>query len=156
MKIHSPSAHKRVQNRRSDFFFNYFTLGLDILFDARTQKAKKFVLHTNFPGTIALVLTAIRLIDILYIFQVIIISICMYTLISFMNAFKTYPIERYHRCEFKLELPAEKLAEDQSMVIVNAYTKWERGISTRLNCSDKPVVGDCLSNNCQSKFLHSF
>ncbi len=31
MKIHSPSAHKRVQNRRSDFFFNYFTLGLDIV-----------------------------------------------------------------------------------------------------------------------------
>lgn len=50
MKIHSPSAHKRVQNRRSDFFFNYFTLGLDVLFDARTQKAKKFILHTNFPG----------------------------------------------------------------------------------------------------------
>lgn len=50
MKIHSPSAHKRVQNRRSDFFFNYFTLGLDILFDARTQKVKKFILHTNYPG----------------------------------------------------------------------------------------------------------
>lgn len=50
MKIHSPSAHKRVQNRRSDFFFNYFTLGLDVLFDARTQKVKKFILHTNYPG----------------------------------------------------------------------------------------------------------
>ncbi|CRK92996.1 CLUMA_CG006588, isoform A [Clunio marinus] len=50
MKIHSPSAHKRVQNRRSDYFFNYFTLGLDVLFDACTQKAKKFILHTNYPG----------------------------------------------------------------------------------------------------------
>lgn len=49
MKIHSPSAHKRIQ-KKSDFFFNYFTLGLDILFDARTQKVKKFILHTNFPG----------------------------------------------------------------------------------------------------------
>ncbi|KAG5682430.1 hypothetical protein PVAND_011783 [Polypedilum vanderplanki] len=49
MKIHSPSAHKRVQ-RKSDFFYNYFTLGIDILFDARTQKVKKFILHTNFPG----------------------------------------------------------------------------------------------------------
>lgn len=49
MKIHSPSAHKRAQ-RKSDFFFNYFTLGIDILFDARSQKAKKFILHTNFPG----------------------------------------------------------------------------------------------------------
>ncbi|CAH0390282.1 unnamed protein product [Bemisia tabaci] len=50
MKIHSPNAHKRVTRRRSDFFFNYFSLGLDILFDAKSQKAKKFVLHTNYPG----------------------------------------------------------------------------------------------------------
>lgn len=70
MKIHSPSAHKRVQNRRSDFFFNYFTLGIDILFDARTQKAKKFILHTNYPGH--------------------------------------YNFNMYHRCEFKLELGADK------------------------------------------------
>lgn len=50
MKIHSPSAHRRVQSKRSDFFFNYFTLGIDILFDARTQRAKKIILHTNYPG----------------------------------------------------------------------------------------------------------
>lgn len=28
MKIHSPSAHRRVTARRSDFFYNYFTLGI--------------------------------------------------------------------------------------------------------------------------------
>nr|CAD7588919.1 unnamed protein product [Timema genevievae] len=28
MKIHSPNAHRRVATRRSDFFFNYFTLGM--------------------------------------------------------------------------------------------------------------------------------
>ncbi|XP_037094504.1 UPF0183 protein CG7083-like [Pollicipes pollicipes] len=50
MKIHSPFAHKRAASRRSDFFFNYFTLGMDILFDARTHRAKKILLHTNFPG----------------------------------------------------------------------------------------------------------
>ncbi|KAL1465257.1 hypothetical protein WDU94_004840 [Cyamophila willieti] len=51
MKIHSPNAHKLVSGqRKSDFFFNYFTLGLDILFDASTYRAKKFVLHTNYPG----------------------------------------------------------------------------------------------------------
>uniref|UniRef100_A0A1B6MN84 Uncharacterized protein n=1 Tax=Graphocephala atropunctata TaxID=36148 RepID=A0A1B6MN84_9HEMI len=50
MKIHSPNAHRRVTARRSDFFFNYFSLGMDILFDARTEKVKKFVLHTNYPG----------------------------------------------------------------------------------------------------------
>uniref|UniRef100_A0A1B6CXB5 Uncharacterized protein n=1 Tax=Clastoptera arizonana TaxID=38151 RepID=A0A1B6CXB5_9HEMI len=50
MKIHSPNAHRRVTARRSDFFFNYFTLGMDVLFDAKTGKIKKFVLHTNYPG----------------------------------------------------------------------------------------------------------
>lgn len=34
----------------SDYFYNYFSAGLDILFDGRTHRAKKFVLHTNFPG----------------------------------------------------------------------------------------------------------
>ncbi|KAG5346768.1 U183 protein, partial [Acromyrmex charruanus] len=50
MRIHSPHAHKRDKTRRSDFFYNYFTLGLDILFNAKTQCIKKFVLHTNYPG----------------------------------------------------------------------------------------------------------
>lgn len=50
MKIHSPSAHRRVQTKRSDIFFNYFTLGIDVLFDARTQRCKKIILHTNYPG----------------------------------------------------------------------------------------------------------
>lgn len=49
MKIHSPNPHRRT-TRKSDYFFNYFTLGLDILFDASTQRTKKFVLHTNYPG----------------------------------------------------------------------------------------------------------
>jgi len=28
MKIHSKEAHKRVSNPKSDYFFNYFTLGI--------------------------------------------------------------------------------------------------------------------------------
>lgn len=50
MKIHSPCANRRVQTKRSDFFFNYFTLGMDLLFDARTQRCKKIIMHTNYPG----------------------------------------------------------------------------------------------------------
>ncbi|KAL7978703.1 hypothetical protein Chor_013192 [Crotalus horridus] len=50
MKIHSPSPHKQVPSKCNDFFFNYFTLGVDILFDANTHRVKKFVLHTNYPG----------------------------------------------------------------------------------------------------------
>lgn len=50
MKIHSPSATRTGHVKRSDYFFNYFTLGIDILFDAVTQRVKKFILHTNYPG----------------------------------------------------------------------------------------------------------
>ncbi|GBP08839.1 UPF0183 protein CG7083 [Eumeta japonica] len=50
MRIHRPSPRRRPNPPASDYFFNYFTLGLDILFDARTHQVKKFVLHTNYPG----------------------------------------------------------------------------------------------------------
>ncbi|XP_024235151.1 phagosome assembly factor 1 isoform X1 [Oncorhynchus tshawytscha] len=50
MKIHSPSPHKQVPSKCNDYFFNYFTLGVDLLFDSSTHLVKKFVLHTNFPG----------------------------------------------------------------------------------------------------------
>jgi len=50
MKIHSPNAHKKAAVQKSDFFYNYFTMGFDVLFDARTNTAKKFILHTNYPG----------------------------------------------------------------------------------------------------------
>ncbi|XP_046378450.1 phagosome assembly factor 1-like [Haliotis cracherodii] len=50
MKIHSPEAHKRVRSRSADFFYNYFTMGVDLLFDANSYLVKKFILHTNFPG----------------------------------------------------------------------------------------------------------
>ncbi|XP_041975724.1 PHAF1 protein CG7083 [Aricia agestis] len=49
MRIHRPTARRRPPPA-SDYFFNYFTLGLDVLFDARTHRVKKFVLHTNYPG----------------------------------------------------------------------------------------------------------
>jgi len=50
MKIHLPDAHRHVHAHSADYFFNYFTMGVDILFDAITHSVKKFVLHTNFPG----------------------------------------------------------------------------------------------------------
>ncbi|XP_022907928.1 PHAF1 protein CG7083 [Onthophagus taurus] len=49
MRIHTPNAHRRISTK-SDYFFNYFTLGMDVLFDARSNMAKKIVLHTNYPG----------------------------------------------------------------------------------------------------------
>jgi len=50
MKIHSPNAHRKSAALKSDYFYNYFTMGMDILFDAKHNKVKKFILHTNFPG----------------------------------------------------------------------------------------------------------
>lgn len=50
MRIHSPYPYKLSQSNSSDYFYNYFTLGLDILFDACAHKVKKIILHTNFPG----------------------------------------------------------------------------------------------------------
>lgn len=50
MKIHSPNAHKKAATQKSDYFYNYFTLGFDVLFDAKRNAVKKFVLHTNYPG----------------------------------------------------------------------------------------------------------
>ncbi|XP_071480830.1 phagosome assembly factor 1-like [Diadema antillarum] len=49
MRIHSRSFHKD-QPRTSDYFYNYFTVGVDILFDASTHCVKKFILHANYPG----------------------------------------------------------------------------------------------------------
>ncbi|CAG0896462.1 unnamed protein product [Cyprideis torosa] len=48
--VTTPVAGSSQQQHQSDYFFNYFTLGIDLLFDAVTNRAKKFVLHTNFPG----------------------------------------------------------------------------------------------------------
>ncbi|CAJ1930345.1 unnamed protein product [Sphenostylis stenocarpa] len=50
MGIHSVSDLRPRTTLCGDYFYNYFTRGLDILFDGQTHKIKKFVLHTNFPG----------------------------------------------------------------------------------------------------------
>ena len=34
----------------TDYFYNYFNLGIDILFDSQSHLVKKFILHTNYPS----------------------------------------------------------------------------------------------------------
>ena len=46
MRLHTNHVH--VDS--TDYFYNYFHLGFDILFDGALHQAKKFVLHTNFPS----------------------------------------------------------------------------------------------------------
>ncbi|XP_062219872.1 PHAF1 protein At3g51130-like [Phragmites australis] len=50
MIIHSASDPRHRTTLCGDHFYNYFSCGIDILFDGQTHKIKKFVLHTNFPG----------------------------------------------------------------------------------------------------------
>ncbi|EGC28642.1 hypothetical protein DICPUDRAFT_159906 [Dictyostelium purpureum] len=45
MKIHTSVEGSIAQ----DYFYNYFYLGIDILFDIKKNVIKKFILHTNFP-----------------------------------------------------------------------------------------------------------
>jgi hypothetical protein len=50
MVIHSASDPRPRTALCGDYFYNYFSRGLDILFDGQNHRIKKFVLHTNFPG----------------------------------------------------------------------------------------------------------
>ncbi|KAL1115487.1 hypothetical protein AAG570_007517 [Ranatra chinensis] len=112
MRIHSPNtSHKtRLALRRSDFFFNYFTLGIDILFDARTHRAKKFVLHTNYPGH--------------YNFN-------MYHRCEFLM---NLTVERPHKSS-----PGPPPTNVQKPDTVTAYTKWDT-IVDKLKPNQRPVV----------------
>eukprot|EP01133_Synstelium_polycarpum_P007047 gene7047-8195_t len=46
MKIHT---HQVESTPSPDYFYNYFHLGIDILFDVKRNMIKKFIFHTNFP-----------------------------------------------------------------------------------------------------------
>ncbi|VUZ52433.1 unnamed protein product [Hymenolepis diminuta] len=50
MSIHLPQTYRQSRQSRCDYFYNYFTLGLDVLFDSRTHRAISFIMHTNQPG----------------------------------------------------------------------------------------------------------
>ncbi|CAG9529886.1 unnamed protein product [Cercopithifilaria johnstoni] len=50
MLIHRGEDSKKLRGPRPNYFFNYFSLGVDILFDCITNRVQKFVLHTNLPG----------------------------------------------------------------------------------------------------------
>ncbi|XP_038994751.1 UPF0183 protein At3g51130-like [Hibiscus syriacus] len=50
MVIHSASDRRPRTTLCAYYFYNYFTRGVDILFDGQTHKVKTFVLHTNYPG----------------------------------------------------------------------------------------------------------
>ena len=46
VKIHSAATENTGP---ADYFYNYFHLGVDVLFDGRSHMMKKVILHTNHP-----------------------------------------------------------------------------------------------------------
>ncbi|EFA80378.1 UPF0183 family protein [Heterostelium album PN500] len=46
MKIHT---YQVEMTPAPDYFYNYFHLGIDVLFDSKRNTAKKYIFHTNFP-----------------------------------------------------------------------------------------------------------
>ena len=51
MQLHMDRTESSSQSTvsSSDYFFNYFSMGIDFLFDQHTHFVKKIVLHSNFP-----------------------------------------------------------------------------------------------------------
>eukprot|EP00727_Mastigamoeba_balamuthi_P010109 m51a1_g5720 hypothetical protein (402) ;mRNA; f:1105486-1107125 len=48
LRIHSTPSPS--EGGRGDYFYNYYSLGIDLLFDRSSHAVKKFVLHCNFPN----------------------------------------------------------------------------------------------------------
>ncbi|KAF7258811.1 hypothetical protein EG68_03347 [Paragonimus skrjabini miyazakii] len=132
MKIHLPQSYRLEQPRRSDYFFNYFTLGVDILFDARYHHVTKFVLHTNQPGE--------------------------YTFNTYYRCLFEIPLPASHEADTKtqgkLQHQSPELADNKSLkpevstpvpksdvLVVNPFVKWsvvQRNIDSLVNV--EPVV----------------
>ena len=53
MRIHNynKTATLKQFTGEGDLIWNYFRLGIDVLFDGPEHLVKKLILHTNFPGT---------------------------------------------------------------------------------------------------------
>ncbi|OQV17748.1 UPF0183 protein C16orf70-like protein [Hypsibius exemplaris] len=113
MRIHAPpDQQSRRASDRSDYFYNYLTLGLDILFDAVTQRAKKFVLHTNYPGH--------------YDFNV------------YYRCFFKIPLSKANNLESDYQ--SASLLDQTEPMIVHAASKWEGIHEYILGPESRPIV----------------
>lgn len=112
MKIHAQDSYKLLTSRSSDYFYNYFTLGMDVLLDANSHAVKKFVLHTNYPGH--------------YNFN-------MYYRCEFSIALRMPPT---------LEQRRATLVDvaDTNTHLVTAFTKWDEIQERLVKPSERPVV----------------
>ncbi|UYV60720.1 C16orf70, partial [Cordylochernes scorpioides] len=134
MKIHSPNAHKLVTAPSSDYFYNYFTLGMDILFDCRSHTVQKFILHTNFPGHF---------------------NFNMYYRCNFSINLRP----QVERC-LLLPPPSGALVDissDQEQQVITAFTKWDSVQDRLIQPSERPVVlNRASSTNTTNPFGSTF
>lgn len=118
MRIHSPLPHKLPVSKCSDYFFNYFTLGMDILFDAYSHKVKKFILHTNLPGH--------------YNFNI--YYHCNFTV--------SFPMDQKQQQQLQQQLQQQKQRQSgmPATLTVTPSTKWSDVQIFLTRPTDKPVV----------------
>jgi len=51
MAIHSPKPQFDEENQSTDYFWNYFSHGIDFLISGQTHIVRKIILHSNVPGS---------------------------------------------------------------------------------------------------------
>lgn len=127
MKIHLPDAHKHVRAHSADYFFNYFTMGVDILFDAVTHTVKKFVLHTNYPGE--------------YNFNI-------YCRCEFKLPIVVEPGE---------VTQAQTIIMEDDLLVISAYSKWNEVEKVLMTPKQRPVIlNRSASTNTSNPFGSTF
>ncbi|GFS16241.1 UPF0183 protein C16orf70-like protein [Elysia marginata] len=127
MKIHLPDAHKHVRAESADYFFNYFTMGVDILFDAVTHTVKKFVLHTNYPGE--------------YNFNI--YCRCVFKL----------PIV----VEPDRVIQPQTIIMEDDLLVITAYSKWDEVQKVLMTPKQRPVIlNRSASTNTSNPFGSTF
>ncbi|XP_045192190.1 phagosome assembly factor 1-like [Mercenaria mercenaria] len=128
MKIHTPDAHRRVRAKSSDYFYNYFTMGVDILFDANTHQVKKFVLHTNYPGH--------------YNFNM--YCRCEFKIPVIIEREKPQPLAQTGEIE-------------EEEIIITAYSKWDAVQKSLVRPDNRPVIlNRASSTNTSNPFGSTF
>ncbi|XP_052233551.1 phagosome assembly factor 1-like [Dreissena polymorpha] len=110
MKIHTPDPQRRVRTS-SDYFYNYFTMGVDVLFDANTHEVKKFLLHTNYPGH----------------FNFNMYCRCEFKIPVIIEREKPQPL-------------AQTGETEEEEVIITAYSKWDSVQKLLVKPDNRPVI----------------
>ncbi|CAG5135294.1 unnamed protein product, partial [Candidula unifasciata] len=127
MKIHLPDAHRHIRSSSADYFFNYFTLGVDFLFDAVTHRVKKFVLHTNYPGD--------------YNFNI-------YCRCEFKLPISVEASKASH---------AQTIIVEDDIFVITAYSKWDEVQKFLMTPKQRPVIlNRSASTNTSNPFGSTF